>query len=98
MNPYIPDTAYYVLALVVSDGYHGRGTGARLLRNSIEKAREGGFREVHLDALSDNPAVQFYRAMGFACMAETTGSIEETWSPKHHLNSVWTTLQFFAVT
>jgi len=74
MNPYIPDTAYYVLALAVSDSHRGRGLGAKLLGNAIERARKNGYRELHLDVLSDNPAVKFYQAMGFACMAETVGS------------------------
>ncbi len=74
MNPYIPDTAYYVLALAVSDNHRGRGLGAKLLGNAIEAARNDGYRELHLDVLSDNPAVKFYQAMGFVCMAETVGS------------------------
>ncbi len=74
MNPYIPDTAYYVLALAVSDSHRGRGLGAKLLGSAIETARKDGYRELHLDVLSDNPAVKFYQAMGFVCMAETVGS------------------------
>ena len=74
MNPYIPNTAYYVLALAVSNRHRGTGMGAKLLNNAIDTARNDGFREVHLDVLSDNPAVKFYQAMGFACMAETVGS------------------------
>ena len=71
MNPYVPDTAYYILALAVSDSHRGRGMGARLLRNAIATARTAGYRELHLDVLSDNPAVKFYQSMGLACMSET---------------------------
>jgi len=71
MNPYIPETAYYVLALAISDSHRGQGLGAKLLSNAIETARIAGYRELHLDVLSDNPAVKFYESMGLICMAET---------------------------
>ncbi len=71
MNPYIPNTAYYILALAVSESRRGMGIGAKLLENAIETARTAGYRELHLDVLSDNRAVSFYRAMGLVCKAET---------------------------
>ena len=71
LNPSVPETAYYVLALSVAESHRGQGLGARLLRNAIDQAREAGYRELHLDVLSDNAAVGFYRAMGFEVVAET---------------------------
>jgi len=71
LNPYIPDSAYYVLALAVVDTHRGRGIGAGLLKNAVEAARTAGYRELHLDVLSDNPAVSFYESMGLVCVAET---------------------------
>ena len=71
LNAYVPETAYYVLALSVAESHRGRGLGAELLRNAIDEARRAGYRELHLDVLSDNPAVGFYRAMGLECVAET---------------------------
>lgn len=71
LNPYIPDTAYYLLALSVAEAHRGEGVGVRLLQNAIDGARTAGFRELHLDVFSDNPAVKFYESMGLVCAAET---------------------------
>lgn len=71
LNPYVPDHAYYVLALAVVPSVRGSGVGARLLRHAMERGRRLGCRELHLDVLSDNPAVAFYRAHGLVTMAET---------------------------
>lgn len=40
------------------------------MSNAIEAARGAGLRGLHLDVLSDNPAVGFYRARGMVCLAE----------------------------
>lgn len=71
LNPYVPEHAYYVLALAVVPAVRGSGVGAMLLRNAMERGRRLGCRELHLDVLSDNPAVAFYRAHGLVTMAET---------------------------
>ena len=71
LNAFVPESAYYVLALSVSESQRGRGLGRRLLERAIESARREGYRELQLDVLSDNPAVDFYRAMGLECVAET---------------------------
>ncbi|MEO6025839.1 MAG: GNAT family N-acetyltransferase [Candidatus Binatia bacterium] len=71
LNPYVPDSAYYVLALAVMPDLRGSGLGARLLRNAFERGRRGGCAVLHLDVLSDNPAVGFYRAHGLVTVAET---------------------------
>lgn len=71
LNPFVPDHAYYVLALAVVPAVRGTGLGARLLRNAMARGRRLGCRELHLDVLSDNPAVAFYRAHGLVTMAET---------------------------
>lgn len=71
LNPFVPDHAYYVLALAVVPTVRGSGVGARLLRHAMERGRRLGCRELHLDVLSDNPAVAFYRAHGLVTMAET---------------------------
>lgn len=71
LNPFVPDHAYYVLALAVVPAVRGSGVGARLLRHAMERGRRLGCRELHLDVLSDNPAVAFYRAHGLVTMAET---------------------------
>ncbi len=71
LNAHIPDDTYYILSLAVADSQRGTGLGRRLLERAIEAARSEGFRELHLDVLSDNPAVGFYRALGLTCVAET---------------------------
>ena len=71
LNPYVPENAYYVLALSVAESHRGGGLGAKLLTNAIDEARKAGYRELHLDVLSDNAAVGFYRRMGLVPVAET---------------------------
>jgi ribosomal protein S18 acetylase RimI-like enzyme len=71
LNPLVPESAYYVLALAVIPGLRGAGVGARLLAHAMERGRQAGCRALHLDVLSDNPAVGFYRAHGLVTMAET---------------------------
>ena len=71
LNPYVPDSAYYVLALAVAPALRRTGLGARLLRHAAERGRRAGCRALHLDVLSDNPAVAFYRAHGLVTVAET---------------------------
>ena len=69
---WIPPEAYYVDTLAVVAGLHGRGIGAGLLNAAFERARKDGYRALHLDVLSDNPAVGFYRTMGMVCMSESS--------------------------
>jgi ribosomal protein S18 acetylase RimI-like enzyme len=75
LNPFVPASAYYVLALAVSDDLRGTGVGAALLAHAMTRARRAGCRALHLDVLSDNPAVGFYRARGLATMAETVAPV-----------------------
>jgi ribosomal protein S18 acetylase RimI-like enzyme len=75
LNPFVPDAAYYVLALAVSDDVRGTGVGAALLANAMTRGRRAGCRALHLDVLSDNPAVGFYRAHGLVTMAETIAPV-----------------------
>ncbi len=71
LNPFVPPSAYYVLALAVTPSLRGTGLGARLLTHALERGRRTGCRQLHLDVLSDNPAVGFYRARGLETVAET---------------------------
>lgn len=75
LNPYVPTDAYYLLALATPVANRGQRIGALLMENLITRARQAGHREVHLDVLSNNPAVNFYQAHGFVCMAETIAPI-----------------------
>ena len=71
LNAHLPRSVYYLHALSVRPASRGHGVGARLLAGAIERARASGLRELQLDVLSDNPAVQFYRAMGLHTVVET---------------------------
>ena len=71
LNPVIHEDTYYIHALSVKPGFRGKRIGYHLIQNAITKAREQGFAKLQLDVLSDNPAVDFYRANGLALMAET---------------------------
>ena len=72
LNAAIPARVYYIHALAVKESQRGKGIGAKLLQNAIDKAKLAGLRALHLDVLSDNAAVAFYRSLGFDCLVETT--------------------------
>lgn len=75
LNAAIPASAYYVHALAVRPELHGQGIGAALMKDAIDRAADEGYRVVHLDVLSDNPAVKFYEAFGFEVLAQTIAPI-----------------------
>jgi ribosomal protein S18 acetylase RimI-like enzyme len=71
LNPVIHSDTYYILAISVKPECRGKRIGYLLMDNAISIAREQGFAKLQLDVLSDNPAVEFYRAVGFELLAET---------------------------
>jgi len=71
LNAAIPKPVHYIHALAVKPEHRGKGIGAALVRNAMQIGKDAGYRGLHLDVLSDNPAVEFYRAMGMHCLAET---------------------------
>ena len=75
MNPHVPDDCSYIIVVSVPAEARGRGAGRALIAHEIARARAKGFSRVHLDVMSDNPAVGLYRAMGFEPMAETVTPI-----------------------
>ncbi len=75
LNPSIPQNVYYIHALSVKEQYRGKQIGAKLLVNAMDKAKSAGFRGLHLDVLSDNPAVNFYQSMGLKRLVETVAPI-----------------------
>lgn len=81
LNVAIPTKVYYIHAIAVKPEHRGKGIGAALLGNAMEAGRQAGLRGLHLDVLSDNPAVEFYRALGLECLAETL-------APKPHSHGV----------
>jgi GNAT superfamily N-acetyltransferase len=75
LNPGIPSDAYYLHAIAVSPQHQGRGVGALLMHDALNRARTAGAAALHLDVLSDNPAVDFYRAFGLECVVESRAPI-----------------------
>ncbi len=71
LNPVVNDDTYYIHALSVKPGFRGKRVGYHLIDNAIQKAKARGFAKLQLDVLSDNPAVDFYRAVGLELLAET---------------------------
>lgn len=71
MNPHVPEDCSYIIVVSVPEAARGRGAGRRLIEHEIARAKDRGLSRVHLDVMSDNPAVGLYRAMGFEPMAET---------------------------
>ncbi|MEM9745052.1 MAG: GNAT family N-acetyltransferase [Actinomycetota bacterium] len=75
LNPAIPSDVHYVFALSVTDEHRGEGVGAALLRHALDQARSNGASGLQLDVLSDNPAVDFYRAHGLEVLVESKAPI-----------------------
>jgi len=71
LNVAIPSQVFYIHALAVKETQRGRGVGAKLLQHAVDQGKQAGLRGLHLDVLSDTAAVNFYRAKGLACLAET---------------------------
>jgi ribosomal protein S18 acetylase RimI-like enzyme len=71
LNPVIDQYTYYIHAISVKPGYRGKRVGFHLIDAAIERAQDAGFKKFQLDVLSDNPAVDFYRAVGLELLAET---------------------------
>ena len=75
LNAHVPDDVYYLMTLATSESVRGKGLGRQLLEQRIQIAREGKYRSFHLDVLSNNPAVDFYRSFGFEVAAELIAPI-----------------------
>ena len=55
-----------LLLIAVDPGRQGHGAGNALLQHFIASARAGGAHRLHLEVRDGNPAVELYRASGFA--------------------------------
>ena len=75
LNAAIPSAVYYIHAIAVKPDHRGRGVGAKLMHNAMGRGKQASLRGLHLDVLSDNPAVAFYRAMGLECIVETVAPV-----------------------
>lgn len=71
MNPVINSDTYYVHAIAVKPEFRGKRVGYLLIEHAMNTGHDNGFKKFQLDVLSDNPAVEFYRAVGLELLAET---------------------------
>ncbi|MEM1391419.1 MAG: GNAT family N-acetyltransferase [Pseudomonadota bacterium] len=71
LNPETRPGIYYIHAVATKPDCRGQRIGLRLVQTAIDTAKSLGHRSVELDVLSDNPAVGFYRSLGFELLAET---------------------------
>jgi ribosomal protein S18 acetylase RimI-like enzyme len=71
LNPVVHSDTYYIHAISVKPEFRGKRVGYHLIDNAIKTARTQGYKRFQLDVLSDNPAVEFYRAVGLELLAET---------------------------
>lgn len=71
LNPETRPGIYYIHAVATMPDYRGQKIGLQLVHTAIDTAKSLGHRAVELDVLSDNPAVSFYRSLGFELLAET---------------------------
>jgi len=71
LTAYIPDNAYYLHFLSVSETLRGQGVGKSLLHNAIARAKAMNCNSIHLDVYSDNPAVGLYQSFGFNIVVKT---------------------------
>jgi ribosomal protein S18 acetylase RimI-like enzyme len=55
------DTEGVVMTLYLLKEYHGKGLGAQLFKHGIEQLKHIGVSSFHLNVLTQNPAVKFYR-------------------------------------
>ena len=71
LNPVVHPGVYYVHALSVKPAARGKRVGMQLLSAALTSAKEQGYKELQLDVLSDNPAVNFYQSMGLELLVES---------------------------
>ena len=71
LNPETRPGIYYIHAVATKPDYRGQKIGVQLVETAFDKAYSLVHRAGELDVLSDNPAVSFYRSLGFELLAET---------------------------
>jgi ribosomal protein S18 acetylase RimI-like enzyme len=65
IDPHTPE-----LAIAVLSGCRGRGIGSRMMERLFEMLRRAGYRRTSLSVQKDNPAVRFYRRLGYVVAGE----------------------------
>jgi ribosomal protein S18 acetylase RimI-like enzyme len=63
------------LAIAVVPSQRGKGTGGRLLKALLERARADGYEGISLSVDKENPAVGLYERYGFRRVREDDGAV-----------------------
>jgi ribosomal protein S18 acetylase RimI-like enzyme len=66
------ENALEIIFLLVYPEYQGKGIGKRLM-NFAEDKTHGECKRIFLDVLSKNPAVGFYKKIGYSIISEKKG-------------------------
>lgn len=82
--PAVPDTAWYLQNICISQAARGQGLGRVLMEDAFERARANGCTSCHLDVNSSNPAFAFYRRIGMTLLVETGVPPLEGQLPRHY--------------
>lgn len=69
--PHPRPNQHYILDIAVSPSQRNKGLGRRLMATAIDQAKALGRSSVCLDVAADNPAVEFYTALGMNIEVET---------------------------
>ncbi|MBT3330384.1 MAG: GNAT family N-acetyltransferase [Rhodospirillaceae bacterium] len=70
-HPPVPEGAYYLQNIAVSTEFRGQAIGHRLFQDVLNRAGTAAYTALHLDVISNNPAVAFYRRQGMEILSET---------------------------
>ncbi len=58
------------LAISILPEWRGKGVGSRMMEHLFGMLREAGYRRTSLSVQKDNPAVRFYKRLGYAIVDE----------------------------
>ena len=58
------------LAISMLPEWRGKGVGSRMMEHLFGMLREAGYRQTSLSVQKDNPAVRFYKRLGYAIVDE----------------------------
>ena len=61
------------LAVSILPGFRGCGIGTKLMKKLFEVLRNNGYKQTSLSVQKDNPAVRFYRRLGYEEAGERAG-------------------------
>jgi ribosomal protein S18 acetylase RimI-like enzyme len=63
------------LAISVLPSWRGKGIGSKMMQSLFELLRERGYRQTSLSVQKENPAVRFYKRLGYEITGERTDHV-----------------------